>query len=107
MDRLERRCTSLTALLHRLNPDVDLEDTLKTTTISPDDLQGSVLGRMSPASVDEFEWSEASLASPVERRRASLDGMASLPTGSTEAGYLGKFQGIIVQQREPNHVYRK
>lgn len=100
MIRLERRCASLTALVHRLNPDVDIEDALKTTTDLPDELQDSVLGRMSPASVEEFEWSEASLGSPVDPRKACLDGMASLPTESTEVGYLGKFQGIVVRQRE-------
>ncbi|GAB1199020.1 hypothetical protein APSETT444_008352 [Aspergillus pseudonomiae] len=90
----KRRCASLTALLHRLNPDVNIEDALETTTILPSGLQASAFDGVSPASVDEFEWSEASLGSPAQLRRVGLDGMASLPTGSTEAGYLGRLQGI-------------
>lgn len=90
MDRIERRCAGLTALLHRLNPDVDLEDVLNTTDILPAVPQGSVFDRESPSSIYEFEWSEAPVRSPAERRKVCLDGMASLPTENTEAGYLGK-----------------
>lgn len=106
MDQIERRCASLTALLQRLNPDVDIEDALKTTTIRRSALQASTFEAVSPASVDGFEWSEASLGSPAERR-VGLDGMASLPTGSREAGYLGLLQGVYVYQRKSNHTYRQ
>lgn len=92
MNRIERRCARLTALLHRLNPDVDLEDMLNTTAIPPGDPQGSISDRTSPSSIYEFEWSEAPVRSPAERRRGCLDGMASLPTENTEAGYLGRLQ---------------
>ncbi|KAE8411187.1 fungal-specific transcription factor domain-containing protein [Aspergillus pseudocaelatus] len=103
MDQIERRCASLTALLHRLNPDVDIEDALKTTTISRSALQASDFEGVSPASVDEFEWSEASLGSPAERR-VGLDGMASLPTGSTEAGYLGNSAGSSILRNVPGLI---
>ncbi|KAE8158039.1 fungal-specific transcription factor domain-containing protein [Aspergillus tamarii] len=103
MDQIERRCASLTALLQRLNPDVDIEDALKTTTIRRSALQASTFEAVSPASVDEFEWSEASLGSPAERR-VGLDGMASLPTGSREAGYLGNSAGSSILRNVPGLI---
>ncbi|GAB1208818.1 hypothetical protein APSETT445_007581 [Aspergillus pseudonomiae] len=104
MDQIERRCASLTALLHRLNPDVNIEDALETTTILPSGLQASAFDGVSPASVDEFEWSEASLGSPAQLRRVGLDGMASLPTGSTEAGYLGNSAGSSILRNVPGLI---
>ncbi|OGM45805.1 hypothetical protein ABOM_005469 [Aspergillus bombycis] len=104
MDQIERRCASLTALLHRLNPDVDIEDALKTTTIPRSSLHASAFDGMSPASVDEFEWTEASLGSPAELRRVGLDGMASLPTGSAEAGYLGNSAGSSILRNVPGLI---
>ncbi|KAB8260192.1 fungal-specific transcription factor domain-containing protein [Aspergillus pseudonomiae] len=104
MDQIERRCASLTALLHRLNPDVNIEDALETTTILPSGLQASAFDGVSPASVDEFEWSEASLGSPAQLRRVGLDGMASLPTGSAEAGYLGNSAGSSILRNVPGLI---
>ncbi|KAK6823937.1 hypothetical protein RU639_006234 [Aspergillus parasiticus] len=104
MDQIERRCASLTALLHRLNPDVDIEDALKTTTVPPRGLQAAAYDGVNPASVDEFEWSESSLGSPGELRRVGLDGMASLPTGGTEAGYLGSSAGSSILRTVPGLI---
>ncbi|UCK58085.1 hypothetical protein AFCA_000954 [Aspergillus flavus] len=104
MDQIERRCASLTALLHRLNPDVDIEDALKTTTVPPRGLQTAAFDGVSSASVDEFEWSESSLGSPGELRRVGLDGMASLPTGSKEAGYLGSSAGSSILRTVPGLI---
>ncbi|BAE56263.1 unnamed protein product [Aspergillus oryzae RIB40] len=104
MDQIERRCAGLTALLHRLNPDVDIEDALKTTTVPPRGLQAAASDGVSSASVDEFEWSESSLGSPGELRRVGLDGMASLPTGSKEAGYLGSSAGSSILRTVPGLI---
>ncbi|PIG86193.1 hypothetical protein AARAC_006223 [Aspergillus arachidicola] len=104
MDQIERRCASLTALLHRLNPDVDIEDALKTTSVPPRGLQAAAYDGVNPASVDEFEWSESSLGSPGELRRVGLDGMASLPTGGTEAGYLGSSAGSSILRTVPGLI---
>ncbi|GAD99798.1 hypothetical protein AOR_1_2318174 [Paecilomyces variotii No. 5] len=87
LDRLERRCASLTALIQYLNPDLDVEDAVRTCLIPPEGVPTrGYRSRGSPASVDEFEWSEAS---PAGARKTTLDGMASLPTENTEAGFLG------------------
>ncbi|KAE8338559.1 hypothetical protein BDV24DRAFT_176741 [Aspergillus arachidicola] len=102
--QVERRCASLTALLHRLNPDVDIEDALKTTSVPPRGLQAAAYDGVNPASVDEFEWSESSLGSPGELRRVGLDGMASLPTGGTEAGYLGSSAGSSILRTVPGLI---
>ncbi|OKL59756.1 hypothetical protein UA08_04500 [Talaromyces atroroseus] len=88
--RKSKRCASLTALIRRLNPDVDIEDALRTTNIPSGSVQLRDFHRNIgiPASIDEFEWSEASITSPAGARKATLDGMASLPTANTEAGFL-------------------
>ena len=39
---------------------------------------------------DRFEWRETPLTSPPGPDPGQLDGMASLPTGNTESGYLGE-----------------
>lgn len=95
MDQIERRCAGLMALLHRLNPEMDLEDMLDSNDRLPGAPQDSNSSRTSPSSMYEFEWSEAPVMSPAERRRSCLDGMASLPTANTEAGYLGRLQSCF------------
>ncbi|BCS24456.1 uncharacterized protein APUU_40900A [Aspergillus puulaauensis] len=97
LDAAEVRCTGLLSLLRRLNPDVDIEDALRT--IAPEtEYPGPVEipqelepGSESPGSSHGFEWNEASMA------RDPADGMVSLPTARAE-GYLGNSSGTRLLQ---------
>ncbi|KAL4896804.1 fungal-specific transcription factor domain-containing protein [Aspergillus ambiguus] len=102
LDRIEQRCAGLTALIQSLNPDVDIDDALRTAIIPSGRIQSRDERNIgSPASVDEFEWSETSLTTPAGARKGTLDGMASLPTANTEAGYLGNSAGSSILRTVP------
>lgn len=93
LDETERRCAKLMALLHKLNPDVDIEAALKHEGFEfpLERLQSADSEIESPASVDRFEWNEAALASPSRSQKECPDGMASLvPSGRAGCGYLGE-----------------
>ncbi|KAL4965061.1 uncharacterized protein BDV14DRAFT_200327 [Aspergillus stella-maris] len=97
LDDAESRCNGLLLLLRRLNPDVDIEDALRT--VAPDsEYPGSVeLSQElepeseSPDSSNGFEWNENSMA------RDQPDGMVSLPTARSE-GYYGNSSGTRLLQ---------
>ncbi|KAI9930017.1 hypothetical protein MW887_011827 [Aspergillus wentii] len=96
LDETERRCAKLMALLHKLNPDVDIEVALKHEGFEfpLKSLQSADSEIESPASVDRFEWNEAALASPSRSQKECPDGMASLvPSGRAGCGYLGNSSG--------------
>ncbi|KAL4821870.1 fungal-specific transcription factor domain-containing protein [Aspergillus spinulosporus] len=99
LDAAETRCTSLLSLLRKLNPEVDIENALRTVApeseyhqypqsvepLEPEPDPGS------PGSSRDFEWNEASTSHPP-------DGMVSLPTASAESGYLGNSSGTRLLQ---------
>ncbi|PWY78358.1 hypothetical protein BO70DRAFT_430256 [Aspergillus heteromorphus CBS 117.55] len=106
LDAQERLCAGLVALLRKLNPDVDIEEALKTLS-SPDEAsndndnrrqpppppqQSTAHDRNSPTPPAHFEWNEALLSSSRAQGNP-LDGMASLPAGRSESGYLGTSSG--------------
>ncbi|KAJ5123213.1 hypothetical protein N7448_009310 [Penicillium atrosanguineum] len=95
---------SLVSIIRKLNPGVDVEAALEGTAsyldgdpavsfVNSQDLESDV---ESTALSDRFEWREASLASPSGTQKSPLDGMASLPTGRTESGYLGSSSGTTI-----------
>ena len=94
---MEQSCTSLTALLHKLNPGVDIEEALKTVSRSNGERNGLIerFGGVDPngeipPSPGSFEWNETPLASSSRTQKEPPDGMASLPTEGAESGYLGE-----------------
>ncbi|KAL4808291.1 fungal-specific transcription factor domain-containing protein [Aspergillus unguis] len=94
LDAAEVRCSSLLSLLHRLNPDVNIEDALQT--VSVDEYPGPVGPQEietesgSPGSAHGFEWNETSIENHP-------DGMVSLPSAK-ETGYLGNSSGTRLLQ---------
>lgn len=97
LDAAEARCSALIAIIHRISPDLDIQAALNGTA---GDLEGRSTASLeashtsdpdveSTALSERFEWRETSLNSPAGPQKAPLDGMASLPTGRTESGYLG------------------
>lgn len=97
LDAAETRCAGLVSIIHRLNPDIDVEAALDGTASNLEGVsaasfetsQGLDPDVESTALSDRFEWRETSLTSPSGAQKSPLDGMASLPTGRTESGYLG------------------
>ncbi|PYH90235.1 hypothetical protein BO71DRAFT_422438 [Aspergillus ellipticus CBS 707.79] len=103
LDEKERLCSGLIALIHKLQPDVDIAEALKTlsapTEGTPDGDTGNGLSpegqqiahdRSSPTPSAHFEWNEALLSSSRVQEKP-LDGMASLP--ARRSGYLGNSSG--------------
>lgn len=87
----------MTALLHKLNPGVDIGEALKTVSRFNGERNGSIerfgsVDRNSEIapSPGSFEWNETPLASSSRAQEVPPDGMASLPTEGAESGYLGK-----------------
>ncbi|KAL3468124.1 fungal-specific transcription factor domain-containing protein [Aspergillus heterothallicus] len=110
LDEAEHRCAKLVALLRRLDPEIDIDDALRTVaspgSASPrfrpralGDRRPSVESRGDGVSeeADRFDWNEAasSIATPG-KGQGYPDGMASLPTGSAESGYLGTSSGSTI-----------
>ncbi|PYI11264.1 hypothetical protein BO78DRAFT_425782 [Aspergillus sclerotiicarbonarius CBS 121057] len=104
LDEKERLCANLVALVHKLNPDVDVEEALKTLSASGEGrndngpapaLPSLDPARGSPTPSGNFEWNEAPLSS-THLPDKSLDGMASLPTGESGSGYLGNSSGSCI-----------
>ncbi|KZF25854.1 hypothetical protein L228DRAFT_234985 [Xylona heveae TC161] len=108
LDDAERRCTNLIALIRKLNPEVDIEDALKTvsgtgvpaTEVLLERLKSGDSGGESPSSPDRLEWDEASLASSWRVQKEAPDGMASLPSQSTGSGYLAIGDWILGDESE-------
>ncbi|KAL2844288.1 fungal-specific transcription factor domain-containing protein [Aspergillus pseudodeflectus] len=101
LDEAEHRCAKLVELLRRLNPDIDSEDALRTVALtSTGSPRPSVDRRLSldrrgqvSEEADRFDWNEDSSIATPHRGQSRPDGMASLPTGNAEAGYLGTSSG--------------
>jgi transcriptional regulatory protein GAL4 len=97
LDEAEHRCVKLVELLRRLNPDIDSEDALRTVESTgtgsprPSFDRRLSLDRRGQVSeeADRFDWNEDSSIATPQRGQSRPDGMASLPTGNAEAGYLG------------------
>ncbi|RAK97674.1 uncharacterized protein BO80DRAFT_413970 [Aspergillus ibericus CBS 121593] len=104
LDEKEHLCANLIALIHKSNPEVDIEDALKALSASDEQrgdnrptpaLPSLDLERRSPTPSGNFEWDEAPLPS-THHPDKSLDGMASLPTGGSGSGYLGNSSGSCI-----------
>ncbi|PWY69029.1 hypothetical protein BO94DRAFT_590608 [Aspergillus sclerotioniger CBS 115572] len=104
LDEKERLCANLVALIHRLNPNVDIGEAVKTLSASDEGSNDNEPGpalpsldptRGSPTPSGNFEWNETPSSSTHLPDR-SLDGMASLPTGRSESGYLGNSSGSCI-----------
>jgi hypothetical protein len=88
----------LISLVHRFNPDIDIqvaldsmiEDAEAKPTVSMERPEGLESDSESAPSLDRFEWSESSTMSPSRVQKDAPDGMALLPTRRTESGYLGE-----------------
>lgn len=91
LDAAEWRCKQLESLLHSLNPDMDIEDAIKSESGGSNVVPESRITRSSTAS-DEFEWHEGTPGTPGVSKSDDVtgDGMAILPSKAQEAGYLGK-----------------
>jgi transcriptional regulatory protein GAL4 len=97
LDEAEHRCAKLVELLRKLNPDIDSDDALRTVS-SPGtgnprpsaDRRRSLNPHWEVSEeADRFDWNEESSIAVPHRGQGHPDGMASLPTGSGESGYLG------------------
>jgi hypothetical protein len=82
-----------------LNPDIDSDDALRTVAAPGTGIPWpsvNINRRLSldpqtevSEEADRFEWNEESSIATPHRGQGRPDGMASLPTGNEEAGYLG------------------
>ncbi|KAL3484400.1 fungal-specific transcription factor domain-containing protein [Aspergillus germanicus] len=101
LDEAEHRCAKLVELLRRLNPDIDSDEALRgVAPLATGSPRLSVNRRPSldprrelSEEADRFDWNEESSIATPHRGQGCPDGMASLPTGSAEVGYLGTSSG--------------
>ncbi|OOF99027.1 hypothetical protein ASPCADRAFT_204693 [Aspergillus carbonarius ITEM 5010] len=106
LDEKERLCANLVALIHKLNPNIDIGEAVKTLSSSDEGSNNNEPGpallsldpeRGSPTPSGNFEWNETP-SSSTHVPDKSLDGMASLPTGGSGSGYLGNSSGSYILQ---------
>jgi transcriptional regulatory protein GAL4 len=87
----------LISIINKLDPEIDVEAVLAGGASHLDGDSAVSFGNSqdldsdveSAALSDKYEWRETSLNAPPGAQKSPLDGMASLPTGRTESGYLG------------------
>ncbi|PLB50797.1 hypothetical protein P170DRAFT_446038 [Aspergillus steynii IBT 23096] len=106
LDASEARCSALISLISSIKPDIDIAaalngltgnserhstTSLETSNVLDSDVENTALS-------DRYEWRETSLTTPLEvqNQKSPLDGMASLPTGDMESGYLGDSSGVTL-----------
>lgn len=99
-EELENRCANLEKLLQKLNLDIGIERASRTMTTSsksngssPEVQWCAESAKENAPSANKFEWNESPITSPSQTD--DLDGIASLPTGSTDSGYLSNTTRIV------------
>ncbi|XRM42588.1 hypothetical protein ABZX51_005799 [Aspergillus tubingensis] len=105
LEEKEQLCENLMTLVQTLDPNIDIEEALKSLAgagqghdnneTDHNSLLGVSLDAKSPTPLENFEWNEGPMTSSHPPNK-SLDGMASLPTEGPGSGYLGNSSGSCI-----------
>ncbi|OJI82765.1 hypothetical protein ASPTUDRAFT_76389 [Aspergillus tubingensis CBS 134.48] len=100
LEEKEQLCEKLMTLVQTLDPNIDIEEALKSLAGAGQGHDGNEtdhnsllcvsLDAKSPTPLENFEWNEGPMTSSHPPNK-SLDGMASLPTEGPGSGYLGRW----------------